>query len=728
MELLYPYDIEVYPNVFTLSIADMSKRKMRSFEISERKDQREEMFEYLRNIIRCKGYMVGFNNVGFDYPVLHHLLKNKKATTLDLYNKAQQITSNFEDRFAYIISDKDTLIPQIDLYKIHHFDNKARATSLKMLEFNMRMDNIEELPFQVGSWLKKDDIDKLLEYNRHDVKATVLFLEKSQEELDFRFELSKKYKRNFLNFNDTKIGKDHFVTELEKSQEGSCYYKKDGKRHMRQTKRPSVDLSECILPYVKFERPEFNAILEWFKSQVVYETKGVFTDLPEHRLGDVAKYAKLIEKRKKINADTNVEELKQLHPLGKIVDIPLKNSKKENPYFVWNIVDALNVQINGLEYVFGIGGIHASVESQIIKADDGYIIVDQDVSSYYPNLAIKNRLYPEHLGELFCDIYEGLYNERKKYDKNNPINKMLKLALNGSYGASNDVYSPLYDPKFMMMITINGQLSLCMLAEQLLKIEGLQISQCNTDGLTYRCKAEDNDKAQSICDEWCNITKLELERADYTMMAIANVNNYIAVTTNGKVKTKGVYEWEKLTWNKNHSNIIIGKAVQHYIVDGIPIEETIMNHTNVFDFMARAKVPRSSRLMFTKEDGTQVQVQNICRYYISKSGGSLTKIMPPLAKGKTVWDCENLDGEVERVDTKAKMESRKKKGYKITEVELEPEERKISINAGQRVKPCNNMANFGGFEDIDYDWYINEAKKIATFDIDLSDNDEEVEN
>jgi len=52
---------------------------------------------------------------------------------------------------------------------------------------------------------------------------------------------------------------------------------------------------------------------------------------------------------------------------------------------------------------------------------------------------------------------------------------MLKLALNGTFGDSNNIYSVFYDPQFTMAITVNGQLMLCMLAERLMTIPGLAL-------------------------------------------------------------------------------------------------------------------------------------------------------------------------------------------------------------------------------------------------------------
>jgi hypothetical protein len=72
------------------------------------------------------------------------------------------------------------------------------------------------------------------------------------------------------------------------------------------------------------------------------------------------------------------------------------------------------------------------------------------------------------------------------------------------------------------------------------------------------------------------------------------------------------------------------------------------------------------------EDGTEVEQQNICRYYPCKDGGKLVKIMPPL-EGDTEW-------------------------------------RRLGIDTDWSVKTCNNVLDFSG--EIEYDYYLQEAKKL----------------
>ena len=185
--------------------------------------------------------------------------------------------------------------------------------------------------------------------------------------------------------------------------------------------------------------------------------------------------------------------------------------------------------VNGFEFVFGTGGIHGSVSSAVVESDEEYVILDLDVTSYYPNLAIANKFYPEHLGETFVTIYKNLFEQRKGYSKKSAESAMLKLALNGVYGDSGNPYSVFFDPLFTMKITLNGQLLLCLLTERLMTIPGLKLCQINTDGQTVRLRREYEPLLWETVNHWSKQTGLTIESAKYKMMAIADVNSYLAV-------------------------------------------------------------------------------------------------------------------------------------------------------------------------------------------------------
>ena len=714
----YCYDLETYPNVFTFSIIHSDGKHKKTFEVSNRKNDTEAILNCLRYLKSNKCRMVGFNNLGFDYPVLHSILQDAisckkqgvefKIDANEVYKVAMKQIESFKgDGFGNTIRQDDVLIKQVDLYKIHHFDNKAKSTSLKMLEFNMKSDNIEDLPFPVGVSLTDDQIDTLIVYNEHDVKMTLDFYRHSLDSIRFRQMLGDKLGIDFTNHNDTKIGKDYFINRLDKAIPNTCYkIVGGGRKVMNQTKRDHINLGECLFNYYDFKHPAFIAVKEWFASQSITETKGVFTGIREHLLGDVTKYAELDIVKKKFKVKPTQKELDRFlaeYPMGWVEEVQLKAmvdllDDKGNPVFeevvdakgntklkkvktpklsywaCWREASCLNVVIDGFRFDFGTGGIHGSVDSQIVKPEEDEIMIDADVASMYPNIAISNKVYPEHLTNKFCDIYEDVYKQRKMYPKGSPENAVMKLALNGVYGDSNNQYSPFYDPKYTMSITINGQLSLCLLSDRLRAIPELRIIQVNTDGVTVVFKKKYQDDYYTICKQWEKDVKLELEYAEYSTMYIRDVNNYIAKYANGNIKRKGAYEYKDLDWHKNHSALVIPKAAEAAMLEGTPVEDFINNHTDKYDFLLRTKVPRSSRLVLVMEDGYEVPQQNICRYYPSENGGRLVKIMPPLEDGD--------------------------------------DERRLGIDVEWNVRTCNDISRFN-FDNLNRDYYIEQAKKLV---------------
>jgi hypothetical protein len=605
----YVYDIEVYPNVFTLAVEHASAPLHWLFEISDLRNDSREIVAFLQYLKETNARMVGFNNLGFDYPVIHTLMRMGKSDARTLYDKAQAIfNSQDEDgsKWAHLVSPSDRYVAQIDLFKIHHFDNKALATSLKALEFNMRSDSIEDLPYKPGTVLTPEQIEVLKKYNHHDVAQTKKFMHVTSDMINFREKLCTLYPgRDWINYNDTKIGKEFFTMKLEEAGV-SCYDFGPSGRTPRQTKRPTIALKDAILPWIAFQSPEFTRVLNWLKDQVITETKGVFTDL--------------------------------------------------------------TARIDGFEFVFGLGGIHGSVESEVIESDDVSVIVDLDVSSYYPNLAIANGFYPAHLGQTFVTIYKSLYEQRKSYAKNSAENDMLKLALNGVYGDSNNQFSVFYDPLFTVSITLNGQLLLCWLVEEITRWTEAKLIQVNTDGMTVRIPRSQLPELEKTCKVWEVATGLQLEEAIYKSMMIRDVNNYIAVKEDGSVKRKGAYEY-KMGWHQNAGALVVAKVTEKVLVEDAPIRETVEQWPDIMDFMLRTKVPRSSYLQWGDK-----QAQNISRYYIAKDGKPLHKWMPPLAKKPGEWRC-------------------------------------IGVESGWKVQVCNDVKD--ATLPVDYDYYVREVEKLC---------------
>lgn len=242
-----------------------------------------------------------------------------------------------------------------------------------------------------------------------------------------------------------------------------------------------------------------------------------------------------------------------------------------------------------------------------------------------------------------------------------------------SYGKSNDEHSFLYDPLFMMCITINGQLLLTMLIEEItLNIPDCKILMVNTDGFECRFHKKYINIYNNICDKWQQLTKLELEFVDYKLLIIRDVNSYISVSENDKIKSKGTFEINK-DWHKDHSMKIVPKALEAYYVHGIPIEETIMKSTDIYDFTLSMKVTRgwtaiNRKLINGKYIEDKLQKNN--RYLITNRGGTLMKI--------------HADGRESNV------------------------EKSFNITVFNQYYACEEFSCY----DINYNYYIREAYKI----------------
>lgn len=104
-------------------------------------------------------------------------------------------------------------------------------------------------------------------------------------------------------------------------------------------------------------------------------------------------------------------------------------------------------------------------------------------------------------------------------------------------------------------------------------------------------------------------------------------NNYIAVYTNGKTKCKGSFEFDNLPLHKNKSALIIRIALFNYFVKDIPIEETIRNHTNIFDFCIGHRTKSDSKFFYLDKNAKEYPLSKTIRYYISNSGIVIKKRM-----------------------------------------------------------------------------------------------------
>lgn len=610
--MVWIYDIETLSNCFTYTAINRDSDEKVSFVIWKNINDFNKLIKHLES---CKG-MIGFNNLAFDYPVLHTLIKNKdKFTTYTadrlskfIYKIAQE---TIEKEWSQV---REPFIRQLDLFKIWHFDNKAKMTSLKKLEIAMKFPNVQDMPYHHGEEVKTvAQVQEVLAYNDNDVKATKLFYKESIEKIELRKNLLEKYRLKCLNYSDSKIGEE-LILQLYCQK---TLQKPDSVKKQR-TFRKSLKFEECIPSYISFTTRKFNDLLEYLKEIEVTEIKESFD---------------------------------------------------------------YEVVYNDFSFHLGTGGIHGCAKSGIYKSDEERIIVDADVASLYPSLAIVNKFYPKHLGKEFVEVYETIVKQRLEAKRagNKVLADGFKLSANSVYGKSNSEFSFLYDPLYTLKTTLSGQVSLCMLSEMLMtQIPELEMLQINTDGLTVIIPISKKKLYWEICKKWEEITKLTLEYVAYKQMIIRDVNSYIAENMEGKVKYKGAFKPHSEMikdgeWYKAFNQGIVPIALSEYFINGVPVEKTIKEHTNIYDFCKTFNATHGWKCetVTIREDGSEINQkdeQKSNRYYISKQGKKFRKTK----------------------DTRV-----------------------IDIEAEDLVKMFNQYQNlpFDSYQ-IDYDYYINECNKI----------------
>jgi hypothetical protein len=261
------YDIETIKDLFSLTAINIDTEEVCQFVISKYRNDYEALILWLKD---CE-LMVGFNNVDFDFPVIFWMMstrqpKRPRNIAMGIYRQAQKIIrKRDEGEFTMV---RNPPIRQMDLYRIHHYNNDARATSLKFLSMNMGMENVMDMPLRHDTEVEEYQIPIILEYNLNDVLVTFELYKRSQSKIKLREVMSEKYGIDMTNFPDTGIGEYIVLKKLSEKLKVSLPALKQCR-----TFRPNLKLKDVILPSISFQTPEFNKILEAFKGMVVNETR-----------------------------------------------------------------------------------------------------------------------------------------------------------------------------------------------------------------------------------------------------------------------------------------------------------------------------------------------------------------------------------------------------------------------------------------------------------------------
>lgn len=282
---------------------------------------------------------------------------------------------------------------------------------------------------------------------------------------------------------------------------------------------------------------------------------------------------------------------------------------------------------------FGFGGVHGGYKKYYEKSTEERAIKLYDVASMYPALMINYNYLSRSIPSagLYADIRERRI--KAKEDGDMLVSDALKLVLNITYGATLNQYNALYDPKNGLSVCVSGQLFLTELAMRYVEAcPSVKIININTDGVMISIDRSELDKIAEINAEWEERTRFVLEEDDILEIIQKDVNNYIAIESDGRLNTVGGYLFygisERSGWTINNSATIVKKALLDYFAKGIPVRETVEASSDIFDFQIIAKAGTMYNKVYHLVNDEKIPVQKVNRVYSTSDSkyGRLYKV------------------------------------------------------------------------------------------------------
>jgi len=652
--MLYFYDFEVYKNFFCATFISketsqtaidryihydilgdkegkceaLREFKYEQYIISDIEDYKINDFQRLGIFVESAKSMVlvGYNNSKYDDIILDYIFYNRYRfgtltagkITAKLYDLSQSIIGiNFNSSYQVrkILGIKHTYkYTSIDLMKLNYLDKQR--ISLKQVSIALKWHKIQDyvMPYpyefeledyadltldqlaKINSferYVHTHHVQDILSYNVNDTLITHKLYYTKFNELQLRLDLDELYKTNTITLSRSSVA-DVLLAKFYSEYTGLDYWAFSKQR----TDDEPIKISDIYNPRLQFDNSVKCDVLIGYKigDQKDYKFKSFLTQVT------LSYFMKVLGER----VITMTDEL------------------------------AYKVIINGTGYKLMSGGIHSIDDPRRFKADEQYTLLDADVNSYYPSMVVQYRIKPRHLSDAFISIADMVVTNRleiksrlgtpseTKQDKT--ASEGLKIVANAGFFGKFGADGWLRDLKALLAVTINGELNLLMLVEKL-ESAGFHVISANTDGLVTRVDRDRIGLYYTLCNDWEKATRLSLEFTEYKDYCRTTVNDYYSITIKDKLKTKGDFS-NSIDIAKSFMHPIVPWAVREYFINNIPIETTLRNHKDIYDFCMSIKTGSDYTNELHSIEGSNLKItklQKNIRYYVSTRGGTLFK-------------------------------------------------------------------------------------------------------
>lgn len=708
---IWAYDVEVLPNFFSITFVNLGdyykkfkdcckievkKGKEKKIpipltekytveEIKKRLDEVEKKQFYITNnnddqLLQLAGFinsmnrgkrtqLYGYNNLSYDklmtacFLMYIGIYGSTKETITTLYETSKKIIQLQDNRDAarkdYLLSSlREYNLPfqDVDLFQIFalnkagmmigdngekiYYGKSLKQTSInikwyELLEYELPPINekeaniylkeprykgftIEQLNKIINKWdryILDEYIPSMLHYNLNDVYIVCEITRLYLDEIKLRYTISNAYEVNVLNSSRSDMADKLFVKFYSEFSNLKPFQWR-GKK----TERTKMAFKKVIFDNIKFKTPQLQSFLE------------------------------------------------EIRP---IVLTRVSKSEFER-----------KVTIGETVYTVATGGLHSEDKPRVLRSTDNYYYVHWDISSFYPSLMVAYRIAPEHLDEgVFVKLVDYFRTTRIKAKHSEEdlvdgipkevVAEALKIVINSIYGKFGYEYGDIYDRMCTLKTTINGQLFILMLCEEL-ELNGIPVVSANTDGIVVKLRIDKEDIFKDIAKRWCEYTGLDADSEDFKCYICRDINNYIAQETSGKIDYKGDLNpyMYKENLQKGYNAPIVAKAVVEYFINQKPVIETLYECSDVLDFCKTQNIGKKFNALYIDNKGEH-EIQRNVRFYVSNRGGQLFK--------------QDIDKHLN------------------------------NLCAGQRITILNTLDDESiTLRDINYKYYYDEAMKIIT--------------
>lgn len=493
-------------------------------------------------------------------------------------------------------------------YKMYWVDLRYKGIDAKNL--NLLIDKWDR-------YILPEYIPDTMHYNENDVFIVCEMIRLYIDEVKLRYSISNNYGVNVLSSSRSDIANVLFTKFY--SEFSGLHYKQWGKQ---KTERTAMAFKRVIIDDIKFKTPLLQDLLEDMKKVIVYS----------------------------VSKDSFVREV----TLGKLTyTIATGGLHSQDTPRELRSKPILNEQSSS--YIDSKGNI---IWDNL--TDNSYILVHFDISSFYPRVMVTRKVSPKHLNEaVFVKVVDYCMTTRiaAKHSKEAIIDgipkellaEALKIVINSIYGKLGFEYGDLLDKLAVLKVTINGQLMIMMVCEDL-ELAGIEVASANTDGIVVKLYKRDKAKFEAIVNDWKKATNLEADSEEYEMYINRDINNYLVKEFNGKMTYKGALHPTMYAndLSKGYDMPVVASAVVNYFINNKPVLETLYDCRNILDFCKTQNVGKQFHVEFSK-NGVSTELQRNVRFYVANKGGSIYKVnnvaknRSNLAAGKKVIVLNTLD-------------------------------------------------------------------------------------